>query len=87
MMRLMKRGRVLLRWQGKEMWGAVRPLSGLLSSRPYGEYVQDMLRVLLPWDAKIAPGDRVEAENAPYVCVSARFLQGHVQADLRRCAR
>ena len=65
----------------------MRPLSGQLSARPYGEYVQDMLRVLLPWDVKIAPGDRVEVENAPYVCVAARFLPGHVQADLRRCAR
>ena len=86
-MRLMKRGRICMLWQGKELWGAVRPLSGRLSARPYGEYVQDMLRVLLPWNAKIAPGERVEIENMPYVCVAARFLPGHVQADLRRCLR
>ena len=86
-MRLMKRGQVILRWQGKEMRGAVRPLSGQLSARLYGEYVQDMLRVLLPWDAQITPGDRVEVEDHLYVCAAARFLPGHVQADLRRCAR
>ncbi|MBE5783269.1 MAG: hypothetical protein E7329_08165 [Clostridiales bacterium] len=86
-MRLMKKGREKVLWAGKEMWGAVRPLSGQLSARLYGEYVQNMLRVLLPWNAVIAPGDRVEVGGAPYVCAAARFLLGHVQADLRRCAR
>ena len=86
-MRLVKKGQVSIRWKEREMRGAVRPLSGQLSARLYGEYVQDMLRVLLPWDAKIAPGDRVEVEQHPYLCAAVRFLPGHVQADLRRCAR
>lgn len=86
-MRLMKRGRQRICWAGKEMWGAVRPLSGQLAARMYGEYVQDMQRVLLPWNAKISPGERVEVGGMPYVCAAARFLPGHVQADLRRCAR
>lgn len=86
-MRLSLRGRVKVHWNGREMLSALRPLSGALSARRYGEYVQDTLRLLLPWDAKVKPGDQVEIEGLPYVCVAARFLPGHVQADVRRCMR
>lgn len=86
-MRLLQRGRVTVLCRGNEMRAAVRPLSGLLSARRYGEYVQDVLRLLLPWNAEIAPGDRVTVGSDPYVCVYTRCLKGHLQADLRRCAR
>ena len=86
-MRLQQRGRVTVLIGNREVRCAVRPVSGLLSQRRYGQYVQDMLRLLLPWDAVIAPGDAVAVNGAPYVCVFARFLPGHVQADVRRCAR
>ncbi|MBR4359127.1 MAG: hypothetical protein IKP32_00710 [Clostridia bacterium] len=86
-MRLLQRGRVTVLCRGHEMRAAVRPVSGLLSALRYGEYVQDMLRLLLPWNTEIFPGDRVTVDGAPYVCVLTRCLTGHVQADLRRCAR
>lgn len=86
-MRLMLRGRTAVRCGGREMRAAARPLSGALMNRRYGEYVQDMVRLLLPWDAQIAPGDRLEIEETPYVCVFVRALPGHIQADARRCAR
>ena len=86
-MRLLLRGRVTVKWNGQTEKAALRPLSGGLSARRYGEYVQDMARLLLPWDARLSPGERVEIGGAPYVCVAVRFLSGHVQADVRRCAR
>ena len=86
-MRLQQRGRVTVLCRGRELRGAVRPLSGILAARRYGEYVQDMLRLLLPCDAVIAPGDRISLSGTPYVCVHARSLPGHIQADVRRCAR
>ena len=86
-MRLFQRGRETVLCRGQEIRAAVRPLSGALLARQYGQYVQDMQRLLLPWNAVIAPGDRVEIGNAPYVCVAARALPGHIQADVRRCSR
>ena len=86
-MRLFQRGRVTVLCQGKEFRAAQRPLSGALSARLYGEYVQDMLRLLLPCGAPIAPGARAEINGAPYVCVSTRPYPGHLAADLRRCAK
>lgn len=85
-MRLLIRGRATIKWNGQTERAALRPLSGALQARRYGEYVQDMIRVLLPWHARIAPGDRVEIEGAPYLCVAVRLLSGHVQADVRRRA-
>ena len=86
-MRLFKRGRAKIFLAGKEMRCAIRPLSGTLSARGYGQYVQDMLRVLLPVNTLIAPGDQVIIQDAPYVCVSLRAYPGHLAADLRRCSR
>jgi len=86
-MRLMKRGKTRIKWREKEIPACIRPLSGELKNHRYGEYAQDMLRILLPFDAVIIPGERVEVENIPYICVYVRRLQGHVQADLRRCLR
>ena len=86
-MRLQQRGRVAVQCRGKEMRAAVRPVSGLLTQHLYGEYVQDMLRLLLPCDAVMAPGDSVTVENAPYVCVRTRVFPGHIQADVRRRSR
>ena len=86
-MRLLQRGRVDVILGGSTLRAAVRPVAGLLSARRYGEYVQDMLRLLLPFDAALAPGNRVTVGGAPYVCVSARRLSGHLQADVRRIAR
>ena len=86
-MRLQQRGRADVSCRGALYRAAVRPVSGMLSARRYGEYVQDMLRLLLPPSAIVSPGDRVEISGAPYVCVRARLLAGHLQADVRRCAR
>jgi len=86
-MRLQQRGRVTVTHNGSDLRAAVRPLSGLLSARRYGEYVQDMLRLLLPYDARMTPGDQLTVGGAPYVCVSVRALAGHLQADVRRCSR
>lgn len=86
-MRLQQRGRVTVQCRGREMRAAVRPISGLLTQHRFGEYVQDMLRLLLPSDALILAGDPVQVSGAPYVCVRVRSLPGHVQADLRRCSR
>ena len=85
-MRLQQRGRADVLCRGALLRAAVRPVSGLLSARRYGEYVQDMLRLLLPCDALIAPGDTLRVNGAPYVCVAVRSLLGHLQADVRRCA-
>lgn len=86
-MRLQQRGRITVLCRGREVRAAARPLSGILAARRYGEYVQDMLRLLLPPDALVQPGDRLEISGAPYLCVYIRPLSGHLQADLRRCAR
>ena len=86
-MRLLKRGRIAVSLQDREILCAVRPLSGVLSARAYGQYVQDMLRLLLPKDTQIAPGDRASIQGSPYVCVSLRSYSGHLAADMRRCSR
>ena len=86
-MRLHQRGRVTVLCRGQTVRASLRPLSGILSTRLYGEYVQDMLRLLLPPDALMQPGDRVDIAETPYLCVQTRPLTGHIQADLRRCAR
>lgn len=86
-MRLMRRGRETVLCRDRLMAAAVRPLSGGLAARAYGEGVQDMLRLLLPFGAQIAPGDRVTAGGKPYVCVAVRRCPGHTQADIRRCAK
>ena len=86
-MRLFQRGRVTVSCRNQEISAAARPLSGTLYARRYGEYVQDMVRLLLPWNAQIQPGDRVLLKSAPYICVSVRAFPGHVQADVRRCSR
>ena len=46
-----------------------------------------MLRLLLPRNTVIFPGDLVTLEGVPYVCVDVRMLTGHIQADVRRRAR
>ena len=86
-MRLLQRGRAAVTLENRTLLAAVRPLNGLLSAHRWGEYVQDMLRLLLPPNALIAPGDRAEIAGAPYLCVYTRALPGHLQADLRRCSR
>jgi len=86
-MRLLKRGRVSVTLHDQEILCALRPLSGALSAKGYGQYVQDMLRILLPKDTRIAPGDRAMIQSAPYICVSIRAYPGHLAADLRRCSR
>lgn len=86
-MRLRLRGRASVQCRGRAMQAAVRPLSGILGRARYGEYVQDMLRLLLPCDALIAAGDSLTVSGAPYVCVHTRAFPGHVQADVRRRSR
>ncbi|MBQ9263736.1 MAG: hypothetical protein IJ189_05935 [Clostridia bacterium] len=86
-MRLQQRGRVAVTCRGQEMRAAVRPLSGILTQHRYGQYVQDMLRLLLPCNTLMTAGDAVTVESVPYVCVRTRSLSGHIQADLRRCSR
>lgn len=86
-MRLQQRGRAAIQCRGREMRCAVRPLSGLITRYRYGQYAQDMLRLLLPCDALIAPGDALTLAGAPYICVYTRVYPGHIQADVRRCAR
>lgn len=86
-MRLQQRGRAAVQCGSRSMRAAVRPISGLLTRYRYGEYVQDMLRLLLPCDAVIAAGDALTIEDAPYVCVHTRVFPGHIQADVRRCSR
>ena len=86
-MRLLHRGRIAVFLHDREIYCALRPLSGALSARGYGQYVQDMLRILLPKDAQIAPGDRAVIQASPYVCVSIRAYPGHLAANLRRCSK
>ena len=85
-MRLYQRFTAPLTCRGQTLPAAVRPLRGALAARIYGEYVQDTLRLLLPRNALIAPGDRVLLDGRPYRCVDTRMLAGHLQADIRRCA-
>lgn len=85
-MRLFQHGRETVLCNGQQLLAAARPITGGLSARMYGEYVQNMLRLLLPFGALIAPGDRVTVACKPYICVSVRRLPGHTQADVRRCA-
>lgn len=86
-MRLLKRGQTAVQCRGREMRCAVRPLSGILTRFRYGQYVQDMLRLLFPCDAAVSPGDKITVAGTPYVCVAVRAYPGHLQADVRRCAR
>lgn len=86
-MRFLQRGRVSVQCGGRDMRCAARPVRGMLSRLRTGEYVQDMLRLLLPADAAVSPGDLLTVESAPYVCVQVRLYPGHLQADVRRCSR
>ena len=86
-MRLFKRGRAIVLYQGEKFPCALRPIKGQFQVMRHGEYVQDVLRLLLPWKMKIQPGDRVEVEEASYLCLSVRWFPGHIQADVRRCCR
>ena len=86
-MRLSLRARETVAIGSRKCLARVRPTRGELSARLYGEYAQDVLRLLLPPDTLIQPGDAVIVADAPFVCVHTRFLPGHVAADVRRCAR
>ena len=72
---------------GRVMYGCLRPLSGSLQVERYGTVVQDVKRLLLPRGCCIRPGERIETDDGPYVCIAVRFLPGHVQADIRRCQK
>ena len=85
-MRLFLRGRGKIVCRETEIPAAIRPLRGEMERERYGEYVQDMLRLILPGSAFIVPGDRVTLEGKPYLCVQTRRLHSHMQADIRRCA-
>lgn len=86
-MRIFQRHLARVMVNGQFLYGCLRPLSGQLQVQQYGAYVQDVKRLLLPRGALIRPGDRLETEDGPYLCLSVRFLPGHVQADIRRCSR
>ncbi len=85
-MRLQQRGRVTVLCRGQTLRAAVRPITGALGDRFFGARVQDTLRLLLPPDALMQPGDRVEIGEHPYLCLYVRPFPGHLQADLRRCS-
>lgn len=86
-MRLLKRGRADVICRGEKISCALRPVSGRLTAALYGEYVQDVLRLLLPWKIRIQPGEKLEVEGKPYICIAVRCYPGHFQADVRRCSR
>ena len=86
-MRLFQRHLMRVQANGRLLYGCLRPLSGNLQQEMYGAFVQDVKRLLLPRGTLIKAGDRLETEDGPYVCLSVRFLPGHVQADIRRCSR
>lgn len=86
-MRLFNRGRAEVSWRGEKISCALRPLKGQLITRLYGEYVQDVLRLLLPWQMKIQPGEKLIVEGKPYLCIACRSYPGHIQADVERCSR
>lgn len=86
-MRLFQRHLMKLTCNGSLLYGCLRPLSGKLQVGDRGACVQDEKRLLLPRGTRMKAGDRLETEEGPYVCLSVRFLPGHVQADIRRCSR
>ena len=86
-MRLFQRHLIKVQLKGQLLYGCLRPLSGQLQVSLYGAFVQDVKRLLLPRGTVIKAGDRLETDDGPYVCLSARFLPGHVQADIRRCVK
>ncbi len=86
-MRLFQRHLVKVCCNGRFLYGCLRPMSGHWQVEERGAGVQDMLRLLLPRNTLIHPGDFVETEAGKYVCAAVRFLPGHVQADIRRCNR
>lgn len=83
-MRLVRRGteNVLL----CDQWvpARIRPVSGQLERERYGEYVQDMLRLLVPRCAVVSPGQSVQVDGKPYICLNVRRMAGHLQVDVRR---
>ena len=85
-MRLFLRGREQVVCRNTALPASVRPLRGQLERERYGEAVQHMLRLILPLNAFIVPGDAVMLAGKPYLCVETRRLHSHVQADIRRCA-
>ena len=86
-MRLFQRHLMRVQANGRLLYGCPRPLSGNLQQEMYGAFVQDVKRLLLPRGTLLHAGDRLETEEGPYVCLSVRFLPGHVQADIRRCLK
>lgn len=86
-MRLFQRHLMRVQVNGRLLYGCLRPLSGNLQQEMYGAFVQDVKRLLLPRGTLLHAGDRLETEEGPYVCLSVRFLPGHVQADIRRCLK
>ncbi len=84
-MRLFQRHLMRVQVNGRQLYGCLRPLSGQWQQASYGAFVQDVKRLLLPYGSIIHPGDRLETEEGPYLCLSVRLLPGHVQADIRRC--
>lgn len=86
-MRLFQRHLLKVTCNGQLLYGCLRPLSGHWQVNAQGAAVQDMLRLLLPRNSLIRPGDFVETEAGKYVCAAVRFLPGHVQADIRRCSK
>ena len=86
-MRLFRLGRARVAYGNMLIPCAVRPIKGQWEVMCHGAYPMDMLRLLLPWKMKIQPGERLEVEGKPYLCLSVRCYPGHVQADVRRCSR
>ncbi len=86
-MRIFQRHLMKVTVNGQFLYGCLRPVSGQWQVSERGAYVQDVKRLLLPRNALLHPGDRLETEDGPYICLSVRFLPGHVQADIRRCSR
>ena len=83
-MRLVKRGMEEILLNDQRVMARVRPLAGQIEQERYGEYVQDMLRLLVPFNAVAAPGQTVVVDGKPYVCLHVRKMAGHIQLDVRR---
>lgn len=85
-MRLDLRQQEAVTVRGSPTRAAVRRMTGALETRRYGEYLPLMLRLILPYDALVCPGDDVRVGGDAYVCVAVRQYRGHIQADVRRRA-
>lgn len=83
-MRLVKRGMEEVLLNDQRVMARIRPIRGQLEQQRYGEYVQDMLRLLLPFNAVASPGQTVVVDGKPYVCLNVRRMAGHIQLDVRR---